>query len=215
MVEQEKRGEDFYTQLPPLILASGSPRRAQLLSEMGVSFRVKVSGTQERELAHGLAGGALAERLAWCKAHAVLELEEAARDGVALVLGADTVVLCDGQRMDKPSSREEALHGLRRLAGRWHEVVTGVVLLRGGQEWVFHEVTRVLFAPLAEEVLEYYVDTFHPYDKAGGYGIQEWIGRVGIASIEGSYENVMGLPTQRLHSLFCELMCTDPVLRRD
>ncbi len=196
----------YYDRLPPLILASGSPRRAQLLEAMGVGFRVAVSGADERGLTAGLEGEAVACRLSLCKARAVLQADSQAAAGRAMVLGADTVVLCDGQRLDKPLSRAEAVEGLARLAGRWHEVVTGIALLCAAGEWTLHEVTRVHFAALSAADIAHYVDGGSPYDKAGGYGIQEWIGCVGIDRIEGSYENVMGLPTQRLHALFQDIM---------
>lgn len=183
----------FYNRLPDVVLASGSPRRAYLLQQMGISFLQERSDIDESLAVRGVSVHALPEWLARSKAEAV-----AIRHGDKLVIGADTVVLLDGAALHRPREQEEACGLLRRLSGREHVVLTGVCLAyRGGIE-SFTVSTDVCFRQLSDEEIDYYVQTFAPYDKAGGYGIQEWIGLVGVSWIRGAYTNVMGLPTEAL-----------------
>jgi septum formation protein len=183
----------------PLILASGSPRRRELLREMGMEFEVITAGVEELDAgsAPGLAPAELAIANAKLKAGAVARLQPG-----RWILGADTVVALDGRVFGKPASREEAGDFLRALSGRTHEVITGGVL-RGpdGGEDVFHEISRVTFQPLSDEVIARYLGAVQVLDKAGGYALQErgeWI----VASVEGSRANVIGLPVEKLSGLF-------------
>ncbi len=190
----EKRKEA----VSPLILASGSPRRRELLGGMGVMFEVVTAPTPELdgESAPHLTPSQLAIENARLKAEAVAKL----RPG-RWVLGADTVVALDGRIFGKPSSPQQAHAFLRALSGRTHEVITGCALVspRGEVEF-FHEITCVTFLELTDEVIEKYLAAVHVLDKAGGYALQqhgEWI----IASVEGSRDNVVGLPTERLREI--------------
>ncbi len=182
----------------PLVLASGSPRRRELLRELGVDFEVVTAGVAELDdaAAPGLAPAELAIANARLKAGAVARL----RPG-RWVLGADTVVALAGRIFGKPGSEDEARDFLRALSGRTHEVVTGGVL-RGpdGVEESFHEISRVTFEPLSDDVIARYLGEVHVLDKAGGYALQEraeWI----VASVEGSRANVIGLPVEKLSGL--------------
>jgi septum formation protein len=170
-----------------IVLASGSPRRQELLRQVGLSFRVIPSGVDE-QVSEPLAPGALVEHLALAKARDV-----AAREPGALVLGADTIVVVDGRILGKPKDRADAIAMLQSLSGRSHQVMTGVALIGGGRELVGHEETTVSFVPLTQGQIERYVDSGEPMDKAGAYGIQ---GRASamISGIEGDYFTVVGLP---------------------
>lgn len=179
-----------------ILLASQSPRRRQLLAELGYPVDY-ITLDVEESVSDGLAASEVAGYLARLKASAYPS--ERLADGQVLVT-ADTVVVHAGQVLGKPHSRDEALAMLRSLAGDSHEVYTGVCLRSRARETYFTECTTVHFAPLTEEVLTHYVDTYRPYDKAGAYGIQEWIGMVGITAIEGCYYNVVGLPVARLYA---------------
>jgi septum formation protein len=183
----------------PLILASGSPRRRELLREMGVGFEVVTAGVAELDAASapGLAPVELAIANAKLKAGVVARL----RPG-RWVLGADTVVALEGRVFGKPGSMAEAGDFLRALSGRTHEVITGG-MLRGpdGGEERFYEISRVVFHALTDEVIARYLAEVHVLDKAGGYALQEqgvWI----VASVEGSRANVIGLPVEKLSGLF-------------
>jgi septum formation protein len=176
----------------PLILASASPRRKALLTDLGVPFEVMVRPVDEA-VPPGLPPGDVAEDLAVKKADAFKDLYP-----THLILSADTIVVVDHRILGKPGHREEALDMLRSLSGRTHQVITGVAISHGPLTLSAHEVTTVQFADLSAQECEHYVDTFRPFDKAGAYGIQEWIGMVGISAISGDYYNVMGLPTRRV-----------------
>ena len=186
-------GNSFYRGLPKVVLASGSPRRADLLRGMGVDFEVARSEIDEQEVGRGVAVEELPLRLARSKAESV-----AARCVGSLVVGADTVVALDGEALHKPNDFAEACARLHRLSGREHRVLTGVCLSYKGESESFSECTYVCFRKLLREEIEYYVSSYRPYDKAGGYGIQEWIGLVGVSRVTGSYTNVVGLPTEAL-----------------
>ena len=174
-------------------MASGSPRRKQLLEWAEVDFEVRVKDTPESWPA-GMAVIDVPVHIARNKALAVKAGAEPGR----VVVAADTVVVLGNEIIGKPRDRADAIHILSRLAGQRHEVITGVVLLRDGEEQAFADITAVWFHPLATTELEAYVDKYKPYDKAGAYAIQEWIGVVGIKGIEGDFYNVMGLPVSRV-----------------
>lgn len=173
-----------------LILASSSPRRSALLKAAGFDFEVRVAEVDETPLP-GESADALVRRLAQLKARTV------ASAGHEVVLAADTTVTCDGEIMNKPEDAAEAARMLRVLAGRAHEVFTGVTLRRADREETFVERTRVWFAPMTEDDIAWYVATGEPLGKAGAYGIQGRASRF-VTRVEGSYPNVVGLPTAQV-----------------
>jgi septum formation protein len=181
---------------PRLVLASASPRRARILRELGVSFRVEVSN-QDEALRPGEDGAAAVERLALAKGLAV------ARSETLPVLAADTEVLCDGHILGKPADERDAVAMLRRLAGRAHEVVTGVCIVAGGVSRSGVDRSLVRFAPMSEEELHWYAATGEPLDKAGGYHV-DGRGALFIETVEGSPSNVAGLPVRLLLRLVRE-----------
>ncbi len=176
-----------------IILASQSPRRKQLLEWAEVEFDVIVSHADESfplELSFENAAVFIARN----KAAAIVTLH-----GNQLpVLAADTIVVCDNNLLGKPTTREEAIEFLTRLSGNVHQVITGVCVLANEQEVSFADITTVQFHALTQEQIIFYVDKYQPFDKAGAYAIQEWIGVVGIKGIEGDFYNVMGLPVSRV-----------------
>ena len=176
-----------------VILASQSPRRRELLSQMGISFEVAVR-TVEESFPESLDPVEAVRHIAGKKAAAFVR--DAADE---LVIAADTVVVIDGHVLGKPLDKAQATDMLMRLSGRAHEVITAVALLHKGRIEVFHVVTEVRFRKLTLGEIDYYIDHYRPFDKAGAYGIQEWIGNVAIETIAGSYTNVVGLPTQQLY----------------
>ncbi|HVW59946.1 MAG TPA: Maf family protein [Puia sp.] len=176
-----------------IVLASGSPRRKQLLEWAEVDFEVIVADTPETYPA-GLPVGLVPVHIARNKALAVKKQLSPDR----IVLAADTVVVLEGDIIGKPRDRDDAVSILTRLAGNQHEVITGVILACGEQEIAFADSTDVYFHELTRKQIENYVDKYRPYDKAGAYAIQEWIGVVGIRAIEGDFYNVMGLPVSRV-----------------
>lgn len=182
--------------LPPgkkLVLGSQSPRRKALLEQMGYTFRSLAADVDE---GHGpdLSGPQIAEFLAEKKARAL-------QDQLAeneILLTSDTVVWCRGKSLAKAEDAAQAREMLHTLSGESHQVITGVCLLSQHKQVLFHDSVAVQFAKLNREMIEHYISHYQPFDKAGAYGIQEWIGMVGIQKIEGSYFTVMGLPTQRV-----------------
>lgn len=183
-----------------IVLASGSPRRRQLLEWAEVPFTVVVSDADE-SFPPGTDPREASERVALAKAQAVMQGE--AYRGLSdapPILAADTMVVLDGDVIGKPVDREDAIRILSRLSGRSHQVVTGVVILYRGRTTRFHDVTTVTFHEIEPQGIEHYVDRYAPYDKAGAYAIQEWIGVVGIKGIQGDFYNVMGLPVSRVVS---------------
>ncbi|HPJ60727.1 MAG TPA: Maf family nucleotide pyrophosphatase [Bacteroidales bacterium] len=177
-----------------IILASRSPRRQQLLRELGLEFKV-CEKEYDESYPEGLMGEEIALYLARSKA-------DHFRDDLHpgdMVITADTIVCCNGKLLEKPSDRQDALRMLRLISGNTHEVITGVNILTLSKETTFTDTTKVTFENLSDEEIIYYIDRFRPYDKAGGYGIQEWIGIAGCSRLEGSYFNVVGLPAQRLY----------------
>jgi len=178
------------------LLASNSPRRKELLAGLDIPMEVvKLKDIDETHPAH-LQGGDIPLHIARLKMSAYdLELQP----GEVLVT-ADTIVWCDGEEMGKPKDKDDAYRMLRKLSGRTHQVYTGVCLKSALDSINFVCATDVTFAELSDEQINYYIDQYKPFDKAGAYGIQEWIGYVGCTRLEGSYFNVMGLPVQRLYS---------------
>lgn len=177
----------------PVILASQSPRRKQLLEQAGIPFQVKVVETAET-FPSELTIPDIPVHIARQKAAAVRDLCEP----TDIIVAADTVVVLDDSIIGKPMDREDAIGILSRLSGREHRVVTGVIIQQGAKEVAFSKTTSVHFKALNVEQITYYVDHFKPFDKAGAYAIQEWIGAVGIDSINGCFYNVMGLPVSRV-----------------
>ncbi len=182
------------TDLPPVVLASASPRRRELLMPFFPGLVVEPPQVEERFL-EGEPPHELVERLALAKAR-----WGASKHPCALVIGADTVVVLDGEILGKPSSREEVIGMLARLSGRWHQVITGLALVMGEKELVSRAVTEVHFTPLSREEMEFYAATGEPMDKAGAYGIQG-IGGIFVSEIRGAYSNVVGLPLHLLYGL--------------
>jgi len=176
-----------------IILASQSPRRRELLHLAEIPFEVIVAETDE-SYPEGLTPAEVAVHIAKNKALAVAE-----KNGSdLLILAADTIVVCDNKIIGKPAGRQEAIDILKTLSGNTHEVITGVCMMQMQKEVSFFDTTTVSFHALTEQQIEYYVDKYNPYDKAGAYAIQEWIGAVGIKRIDGDFYNVMGLPVSRV-----------------
>jgi septum formation protein len=181
-----------------LILASGSPRRKQLLEQAHIDFEVITSDVDETN-PPGMPGEQVPVHLAIEKARAVAE-----NNPGRSILAADTVVLLAGDILGKPANDEEAKVMLARLSGQMHRVVTGVCLIQNGKEQTLSATTEVYFRPLTQAQIDLYVDTYHPLDKAGSYAIQEYIGIIGIEKIVGDYYNVMGLPVGDILPLLSE-----------
>ena len=182
-----------------LILASASPRRRQLMTEAGFRFRVAETGFVEI-WPENLKGNEIAEYLAsgkgdsWSKAIASNQL----------IITADTIVWCHGKLLGKPADNDEAVRFLRQLSGCRHEVITGICIRDSERKKVFSVTTDVTFRDLGSDEIDYYVENYKPLDKAGAYGIQEWIGLRGITGIEGSYYNVVGMPVSEVYSALLE-----------
>lgn len=182
-----------------LILASQSPRRKQILSDAQLDFKIVVRATDE-SYPEGMAYNLVPEYIAEQKAIAVegeLEKErELTPDTV--ILAADTIVVLNNKIIGKPKDVADAQNILRQLSGHTHEVVTGVCIMKGERKELFHSVTKVHFNELSEEQIDFYIHRYQPFDKAGAYAIQEWIGLVGISGIEGDLYNVIGLPINKV-----------------
>lgn len=178
-----------------VILASGSPRRQFLLGELGIDFQVRLSEVEEDFPAH-LKREEIPVFLAVKKSLA--GAQNLADD--ELLITADTIVWIDGRVLNKPANPEEALEMLRQLSGKMHEVISAVCLRNRRKSHTFYVVSEVIFRPLTEEEIRYYVNRFSPLDKAGAYGVQEWIGYIGVEAIRGSFYNVMGLPLSEVYS---------------
>ena len=178
-----------------IILASNSPRRRELLAGLGIDFTVKVIGGIDESWPQTLKGQDIPLYISREKA---APYKPMIADN-ELVITADTIVYVDGQVLGKPADKVDAVRMLRLISGRWHEVITGVTLMTSKRERSFAVTTRVRFCNLTDDEISSYVESGLPMDKAGAYGIQEWIGYVGVEAIEGSYFNVVGLPVQRLY----------------
>lgn len=178
--------------MPDIILASQSPRRKQLLEWAEVNFDIMVADTDETFPGH-LQPADVAVHIAREKAKAVQS-----KVGDKIIIAADTIVVLNNEIIGKPVDRNDAVHILGKLSGNQHKVITGVVICRQEKQVFFADTTDVEFHPLSREQIEFYVDRYKPYDKAGAYAIQEWIGVVGIKRISGDFYNVMGLPISRV-----------------
>ena len=199
-----------------IILASNSPRRRELLAGLGLDYEVRMLQGLDESYPEGLPMEEIPQYISRKKAAAyTLGADE-------LLITADTIVYLEGEVLGKPADEEEAKEMLRKLSGKTHQVVTGVTLRtllnlpvrgrlveqdslplregRGGSSFSFASVSQVTFAQLSEAEIDHYVTHYRPLDQAGAYGIQEWIGYIGVTSLQGSYFNVMGLPVQRLYS---------------
>jgi septum formation protein len=181
----------LYLSMKKIVLASQSPRRKQLLQWAEVDFDIIIEPTEET-YPEGLTPEEVAVHIARKKATAVQSRT------TQIVLAADTIVVLGKEIIGKPKDREDAVRILQKLSGAHHKVITGVVITQGEKEHSFADVTDVEFHPLTNTQLEFYVDKYGPYDKAGAYAIQEWIGVVGIKCIDGDFYNVMGLPVSRV-----------------
>jgi septum formation protein len=177
-----------------LILASGSPRRQQLLRDLDIDFVVDVRPVDEVYPAT-LKGAEITEFLAKLKSES-FATNCSEKD---IVITSDTIVWLADEALGKPKDFKEAENMLLKLSGKEHEVITSVCLRRGNQLTVFSDTVRVFFKTLTLDEIHYYINTYKPYDKAGAYGIQEWIGKIGIDKIEGSYFTVMGFPVHKLY----------------
>ncbi len=178
-----------------IILASGSPRRRELLAGLDISFEVDTRNSFEEAYSADTPHRLIPELMSKGKSHGFhRQLEEN-----EILITSDTMVLCGTEVLGKPHSREDAVRMLEMLSGHGHEVITAVTIRTSGREITFSDTTKVFFSPLSQEDIEFYVDRFRPFDKAGAYGIQEWIGYAGIESIEGSFYTVMGLPTHLVY----------------
>lgn len=179
-----------------IILASNSPRRRELLAGLGIHFEVKVLPDVDEAYPEDLPVFQIAEYIAKEKAAAYQSL----MGPDELVITADTVVVVGSEVMGKPADADDARRMLEKLSGRTHQVTTGVCLTTQRVQKSFSVTTDVTFKPLSREEIDYYIENYSPYDKAGAYGIQEWIGYVGVTGLQGSYFNVMGLPVQRIYA---------------
>ncbi len=184
-----------------IVLASQSPRRKELLSGLGITFEVNWIETNEI-LSVDLLPCQLVEHLAEQKAQAIANQYDSRK---AIVIGGDTVVCVDNTILGKPVDRQDAMNMLRQLSGRKHLVISGLCVLHKERILCEHDITEVYFKSLTDEEINYYVDFYHPFDKAGAYGIQEWIGYQAIERINGSFYNVMGLPTHVLWKMLREV----------
>jgi len=180
-----------------IILASRSPRRKQLLSALGINFRI-VEPVISEDFPAELTGKNIALHLASKKAESVIKRETASNN--LIVIASDTIVCINNLVLNKPFDRKGAIQMIRTLSDKWHNVITAVCISDIKKKRTFYSDTLVHFTKLQDDEIEYYVDNFKPYDKAGAYGIQEWIGFIGIEQIKGSYFNVMGLPVQKLYT---------------
>lgn len=184
-----------------IILATGSPRRHSIMSEAGLIFTVAPRFSIDENFPPELNPYSVAEYLSIQKSTAYTSSHGPYANGLRdndILITADTTVICDSKILGKPSSPEEAIHMLSLLSDRAHDVVSGVSIRTCSRIDTFSQTTRVFFDSLSPEDITYYVNKYSPLDKAGSYGIQEWIGHIGISRIEGSFYNVMGLPIQLL-----------------
>ena len=197
-----------------IILASNSPRRRELLSGLGIPFEVKVLPGIDESYPPGLPVEQIAQHIAHAKAEAYRQqltsptstpvsgssADSCHAASAPLIITADTIVIVDDEVLGKPHDADDARRMLRAISGRTHQVITGVCLTTSERQRCFSVTTDVTFKTLSEEEIDYYIATYRPFDKAGAYGIQEWIGYIGVTGLNGSYFNVMGLPVQRIYS---------------
>jgi len=182
-----------------IILASGSPRRQQFFKDLDLDFEIRLKDIEEIYPDH-LRGFEITNYLAELKANAFKEeLKEK-----ELLITSDTIVWLDNKALGKPKDYNDAFAILKSLSNETHEVITSVCFKTIEKAETIFEVTKVTFSSLSDENIRYYLDNYKPFDKAGAYGIQEWIGLIGITRIDGSYTNVVGLPTEKVHQYLCE-----------
>lgn len=177
-----------------IVLSSNSPRRKELLGELGIDFEVRVIEGIDETYPKELSVEEVPQHIAREKARVYIV------DKDEVLLTADTVVVLGNEIMGKPHDEADAMRMLRQLSGKTHQVITGVCLTTNDKQVTFADVTDVSFADLTAEEIKFYVDNFRPLDKAGAYGIQEWIGLAGVTGIKGSYFNVVGLPVHRVYA---------------
>jgi septum formation protein len=177
-----------------IILASGSPRRQQFFKDMDLSYSIRLKEIEE-VYPDGLQGAEITNYLAELKANAF----EKELDTNDLLITSDTIVWLNESALGKPTDADDAFAMLQKLSNKTHEVITSVCIKSIAKTEVFHCITKVTFTTLSEAAIQYYLDQYQPFDKAGSYGIQDWIGLIGISKIEGSYTNVVGLPTELLY----------------
>ena len=180
-----------------VILASGSPRRKELFSSIGIDYKVRVIKGIDENYPENMRATDIPQFISRKKAAAYKQ--DMSND--ELIITADTVVAVDNKILGKPKDKAEAVKMLNLLSGRKHQVITGVTVMTNEREETFATVSDVCISKLSDEEIDYYIEKYKPYDKAGAYGIQEWIGMIGVTEIEGSFFNVMGLPVQRLYTL--------------
>lgn len=178
-----------------LILASGSPRRQELLKSLGVPFEIRIKEIDEVYPKH-LKKSEISDYLAQLKSNAFVE-ELNPKD---LLITSDTIVWYHNMALGKPKSKDDAFQMLQKLSGKTHEVITSVCIKSLQKEDIFNSITKVTFKELSSEEIQFYIDNYNPMDKAGAYGIQDWIGQIGVTKIEGSYFNVMGFPVHKIYS---------------
>lgn len=178
-----------------LILASGSPRRQELLKSLGVTFEIRIKEIDEVYPKH-LKKSEISDYLAQLKSNAFVE-ELNPKD---LLITSDTIVWYHNMALGKPKSKDDAFQMLQKLSGKTHEVITSVCIKSLQKEDIFNCITKVTFKELSSEEIQFYIDNYNPMDKAGAYGIQDWIGQIGVTKIEGSYFNVMGFPIHKIYS---------------
>lgn len=184
-----------------LILASASPRRQQFFKEMGLDFEVRIKSVEEI-YPTALTGSEISDYLAALKASAF----EGSLANNEILITSDTVVWYENESLAKAANAKEAFKMLRKLSDDWHEVITSVCFTTTKKQITVNNITKVKFKNLTDDEIDYYITNYEPYDKAGAYGIQEWIGLIGIEEIEGSYTNVVGLPTQLVYKTLTALV---------
>ena len=183
-----------------VILASGSPRRQQFFKDLDIDFSIQLK-TVEEKYPEELKAAEITDFLADLKSKAFTDLQQ--KD---LLITSDTIVWLEGTALGKPKDAKEAFDMLKRLSGKKHEVITSVSIKSTSFQKIINDSTTVNFKELTDEEIHYYINNYKPYDKAGAYGIQEWIGFIGIESIEGSYFNVVGLPIHKLYEALMKLI---------
>lgn len=186
-----------------IILASNSPRRKELLGGLGIDFEVRTLQGIDESYPESLKGEDIPMYISSKKADAY----KASMADDELIITADTIVYDQGRVLGKPKDAESAKMMLRELSGHSHEVITGVSVVTKEKTVRFASTSKVFFDALTDDEIDYYVHTYKPFDKAGAYGIQEWIGFIGVTRLEGSYFNVMGLPIQRLYKVLKDFPC--------
>ena len=179
-----------------IVLCSNSPRRKELLKGLGLNFQTRIIDGIDESYDKSLPGEDIAKMISEKKA----ESYKATMSSDELIITADTIVYVDGEVLGKPQNKIDAARMLKMISGKCHDVITGVCLLTSNKRISFSVKTKVSFAQITDDEISFYIENYKPYDKAGAYGIQEWIGYIGVDSIQGSYFNVMGLPVQRLYS---------------